>query len=431
MPRDLYHRVAGGGSYLVFHAPLVSGLTNRLPQSLTINGQAVAPDFLYRGQDATLTDWTAVVGDNLAIAGSGADPTPNQPAPFTDDTQGVLFNGGKYYGASTSIGQVGTEDFVVEVIVRHSGTPGVRIVGTRDASTNGWELFTYSTPTELGFLIGGTTGISTTWFSDSLTAGAYYHHILFFDRSGSVACYTNGALNGGAISIAARAGSLASTQNLLVGSLRGSNLFDSAIVHLALWKRDNWLDTHLQADLAKERFHRLMGIYPQLAKGSAAATFTRNSTAMLKILEYGQGYRFYTVGANWPRVESVRDGRTDRDDPATRSNSFAYSDDLTAGDWSTIRSSIATGTGETLPDGTELQGIVGTALDNTHHVYSDLTPGSAWKHILSCKVRPGARRQWYLHNVRGRKPWPGSCALGKRHRYVPGLDDLRWRHSKS
>ena len=64
----------------------------------------------------------------------------------------------------------------------------------------------------------------------------------------------------------------------------GARLSGAAVAHAALWKRKNWLDSHLQVDPARERFHRMIGIYPQVAQGTALAEIAqRESDAYLEI----------------------------------------------------------------------------------------------------------------------------------------------------
>ena len=45
----------------------------------------------------------------------------------------------------------------------------------------------------------------------------------------------------------------------IVGAFNNIYKFDKSVAYLAMWKQDAWLDTHLQADIARDRFAKLAG----------------------------------------------------------------------------------------------------------------------------------------------------------------------------
>ena len=77
-----------------------------------------------------------------------------------------------------------------------------------------------------------------------------------------------------------------------------------------MWKHASWMQAGAAgpaewAVIAKERFQKLSGIYPQIARGTATpTTATRAYEAYLKKYNAVTGYNeLYYVGDEWLRVE--------------------------------------------------------------------------------------------------------------------------------
>lgn len=311
---EILHRGQHHGdvyNYDTFFLPLNSNGIDYIDPELTINSITVEPSLLYYGGDATASDWPARLGygSTLSLEGAGSNPTLNNGSPFlgsSDDS--VLFNEGKYYEGSGGVGQVTTEDFVVEMLLKKGFTSNARVVGTRDPFNIGWEVYQPS-GNIVRFWIGDAGGFTVATLSNTLAAGAWYHLIAFADRSGSIAAYFNSAAGLAPTDISPRSGDITSSQELLIGAFRPGILpYDSNIAYFAMWKRDNWLDTHLQATVAANRFYRLSGLWPQLARGtSTPSVATRGSTATLDKIE-GGATKLYTVGGNHLRICERLDG---------------------------------------------------------------------------------------------------------------------------
>lgn len=131
-------------------------------------------------------------------------------------------------------------------------------------------------------------------------------------------------------------------------------------------------------------------IQPERAESGGEPTFSRASAQYARSLDYGQVTRLTAMSSGGPAIETIRDARTDRDDPGVHSNSLPWSEDLTHG-WTQAQCTIGTGTGEALLNGTELQAIVADSSSGAHAVATSLTPTSDWIHILSAKVRAGGK----------------------------------------
>ena len=95
---------------------------DRLPMSLTINGQTVAPTLIYRGKDATTSSWPARAGEDLALVDSGGtEVVPNQNAADIINGTGQavqLTPGGDHYNGATGAHGIGTQDLWLSVIYK-------------------------------------------------------------------------------------------------------------------------------------------------------------------------------------------------------------------------------------------------------------------------------------------------------------------------
>lgn len=389
MPRDIYHRTASINSetFRLFGGD--SSLSN-LSQSLTINSQAVDPTFFYEGKSATTSSWTATVGENLAIAGSGSDPTPNRDTPLTDITdEGVLFNNGKYYSASS--GDWGTEDGVIELLFRASGTTNATMLFHNDG-TNGYRVYVNASDQLVFEAAGSSSTVSVT--SGALTANAWYYAALYYDASGSAQWYVNGVASGSAANVSG-VGSLTASTNLLVGS-SGTNHFDNIIAFSSLYLGASWLDTHLQSDVANERFTKITGFYPALFKETALPSVQqRNSIAILDKIIFGEATKFFSVGAYWPRFVQRRDSQSNRDLDFVHSNGFPYSEDLSKSSWSKTRLTVDNSAGVDFA-GFNSYGLVADGTSASHYISTALTPPSSFKHIFSAYAKAGSKTWCYL-----------------------------------
>jgi hypothetical protein len=318
-------------TFRLFERGSVNGVIN-LDPILTINGVSVAPTLRYKGGDAGATNWPAWgYGETLDIV-AGTAPTYNAGSPLlgaNDDS--VQFNKGGYYQAgNNTFGDITTEDFVVELVFRANFITNVRYCHKRDSSNYGYELFTDSgQPAFFSFLIGDSGGYSAGNFFQTLTPGCWYHLIAFFDRSGSAIGYLNGAA-GAATAISTRSGSISTNVPFKLGSNGASAHMDGCIAYYSQWKRDAWLDSHLQPTIALERFNRLIGLIPQVAKGtSTPVTQTRSTTAYLDKVESGARY-LYNVGAGWLRIANRVDANSESINgylpEASVTNKLTYSD---------------------------------------------------------------------------------------------------------
>jgi len=266
----------------------LSGVAN-LEAELTINGTTVTPTFRYIGGDASATNWTADgYGETLTAAGSGG--SFNQGSPFMGvDDDSVNPDGTRYWQASgNTFADVATEDMVFEVVFKSPMSAAASLASKKDGTAIGWEART-DTAKRLLFYIdddvspifeissGGNTALPDTW----------YHAIVFIDRSDSAQWYINASPAGTAKDVSTCATISNSTQ-MSIGSRNGGIISEQHIAYVAMWQQASWLDTHLQAAVAQERYQRLCGLWPKRAAGTKAWTaFTRATSAYVDKVEYG------------------------------------------------------------------------------------------------------------------------------------------------
>jgi len=281
---------------LTFRNDFTTSGYNNLPCSLTINGTTKEPTFRYEAGNATTSAWTATVGSDLAIAGSGSDPVIDEYAPGLNDKR-VKFEAGKYYQCATAaFGDIGTDDFVFECIF-WGGATSSYVLSKYKGSSDLFHIRSVNTGTIRIFL----NSVNAT---GSLTMGQWNHCIAFADRSGSVVWYINGSAGTPADISSDASASYGDGAALCFGDLSGglTTTTDSALSYVSMWQGANWLDTHLQADVAKERFYHCCGMYPQLAKGTALPTVaTRSTTAYIDKIDSNGDSALVPVGAEWLR----------------------------------------------------------------------------------------------------------------------------------
>lgn len=289
-----------------FDLPLDNSGVSLLPHAITLNGVTKTPTFRYEGQNASSTTWTATAGDDLTASGSPAGATTH--VPFVDGTQAAQFDGvdDRYVAPSNSYGQPGTDDFVVEAIFRLNSSAGLRYILASRATGPWWAFRTSSSGTTINpYFYDGVGAVDTV--SGTLTDGAWYHVLWVVDRnhaSGSQ-LYVNGSASGFAQDTTGATGDLTPTASPVEIS-HNYGPYNAPIAYVAMWQGANWLNGQTDAaDVAKERFALLTGLYPKKAAGTALpTTMSRASTAYMSIKDESTNVRrLFLVGKDWLRIE--------------------------------------------------------------------------------------------------------------------------------
>lgn len=284
---------------------------DNLDPNMTINGVTETPVFRYKGGDADGTDFDYWgYGETLTIQ-SGTAPSYNQGSPLlgTNDDS-VKFNAGGYYIASgTSFADITTEDIVIEAVIKISAAGSKGVFSKRDNTSpySGYTLYVHSNY-HIQLVLDDGDSLLAADNGNEIPPNTWNHILVFADRSGSLQWYVNGDSSGSAISMAVIDESLTSPEELVVGAAREGLLpYDNNVAYIAMWKRNDWLDTHLQSSIAKERFEKLTGFYSKGRGTHTTIVRTRATRGYLDKLESGNR-KLYQVGYGWLRNVHREDG---------------------------------------------------------------------------------------------------------------------------
>lgn len=366
-----------------------SGASN-LPTQLTINGQTKDPTFWYEGKDATVDEWVATVGDDLDIAGSGADVTPDAGAPFTDGTESVKFNGGKYHRAlDVNFSDLGTDDFVFTAVIKNDGDSTDGLVVKKNGANEGWGLFLGQT--NCWFQVEDSVGNSVL-ASKGMNLDTWYTVEVFFRSGTEMRIYLNGYdVNNVSLS---SIGSIDSSVVFSIGSRNGSLVSTDEIAFCSLWQGASWLDTADQADLALELHQRLTGFYPGIADDSVPNTMQRASERYIELYQNG-AHRLYKVGPNWAPFSSHQAPNGSIKGYAGEiqsTNLIDYSEDFSG--WTKIDAGDTVSNDvEDCPDGRKVAGaMIADSTDGRHGIEKIATITSN-THSFSKYLKPG-NKDW-------------------------------------
>lgn len=370
-----------------------SALAN-LPESLTINSVTKTPTLKYIAANASGTTWTASIGGTgaaMTVSGSGAAPTLNDGAPtFGSGDTSVKINNAKAYLSASSVGDVTTEDIVVEAVLRCVTPASGQYWFAHRATGNGW--YGYCTATTYAFGISdGTAKVTTFPVVDS----HWVHLIVFVRRAGSSLIYCNGSA-GTPINVSA-VGSITNAEVASIGANASlTTSFRGNIAYLAMWKGASWLDTHLQASVAVDRFQRLCGVYPLKASGTfAPAIAARAAAANLTKIETGSVRKIYAVASGWMRQSQIIDsGGTTRSglriEPQS-TNEILQSETFSNASWTKTYVTAAAEATVTAPTGDLVAQKITASADNDVHTVSQAITSADTDHSFSVFVKAGAK----------------------------------------
>lgn len=398
--------------FRAFNEP--SGVDN-LDPNLTINSTTETPVFRYKGGDAIYEQFSKWdYGSNIYLASSAL---LNQGSPGLGENDDSVIPNGNWAALSSLYADVTTEDLVFEFVLKWTTTNGAGLLGKMDRTYHasggegGGPYYTYngygileSSDTASCLVCAGGLWDDAVVSSAALTDGCWYHMLLFLDRSGSGQWYVNGVASGSAVDISSESGTLTNGEEIKVGTLSylATAYYDSNLAYLAMWKRDAWLDTHLQATVAAERFAKFCGIYPQIASESYLPT-TMERTYPAYIDKVEDGYRkLYYVGSEWLRMCYRQDSTGANVQgllaEAAAENLFTYSEAFT--NWSLVDAGdTVTDNADECPDGRSVAAsIEGDSTDGQHGVYLSPTL-TADTYAFSVFAQPGDKDWVHLVNT--------------------------------
>jgi hypothetical protein len=407
--KDLCQWAAEYLAFSLFNSANKAGVDNLNPE-LTIGGVTETPMFRYKGGDASATGWPKwTYGEDLNFVSAGTNPTYNAGSPcLGSNDDSVKFNAGDYFeGDNTTFGNIGTDDIVIEIVAQINGS-SLNYLGAKRVSYNqeGWGLFSNSSLLHLA-IEDTSSSVKVLSSTSSFSMPQWVHVLVFIDRN-------ENSTNGGKLFIN---GVLEDSENFsTLGTTDGSSAMTFGasdggtyrgkhnVAYAAMWKKSDWMQggatnaTEWDA-IAEERFAKVSGRYPLVAKGDPTPiTTTRATAAFLDKVESGK-IRLYKMGSEWMRQCHRQD--TNGVDvygflPELQStNLITESKDLTtwtkldAGD--SVDVDAATG-----PDTVRLKdGIIADTTDGEHG-FSRAVTLTAAKYAFSCFFEPGDQDWFYL-----------------------------------
>jgi len=297
---------------------LVAGTTspNNLSDSLTVNSTPLTLALACDAQGVSGTSWVCRDGSGnvtLTEAGTGASPTTSTLTPWraldSTERQTTYATGAKRHDApSSTVGDVTTDDLVVELVGKVSATSGAVIIDKGLAGTDGWQL---SQATTTGIQLALRTASTTTTVSGPTGQTAAWHHsIAFVDRNeastNGAIVYSNGTAGTG-VNLSARSGSLTNASTLALGAASGGTSNAATVASLRVWRCSGCMaggatNPTQWAPIARLRAAEAWGLEPSIAAGSMTPTaLTRATTAHVDVVD-GSTRHLYLAGNHAPRV---------------------------------------------------------------------------------------------------------------------------------
>ena len=141
----------------------------------------------------------------------------------------------------------------------------------------------------------------------------WYHAFVAVNRDGTAYMYINGELSGSASFSTSAANSITSDVSLTIGSISFGQAnaqhseYGGKVAYVAMWKQSAWMSASPQTELdalVKDRFVKMLGLYPQLAGGTATPILA--SSPLTASLE--NGITTYLVGEDWFRSNNTGSG---------------------------------------------------------------------------------------------------------------------------
>lgn len=243
--------------------------------SITISGhEPQPPEFIYLAKNAGSTWWLPHYnyGIPLELIESTYHVDLHQNSPYNGEfSQSVKFNGthgladGDYFEATNNnFANIDNEDFVFLIMTQTPLDYNEAYIILNKYDSYGYFYYQDHVGRSRFRLYGDTNNVDILGnFYESIDAyGLYKVDMIFGDRSGYGQTYTEGLLNGTATDISS-IGSLSDTSiPLTLGGNVGGAILSARVpvVCFAMWKKNNWLDTHLQPDIANYFYSKIKNL---------------------------------------------------------------------------------------------------------------------------------------------------------------------------
>lgn len=299
---------AGTASDLSFALDLDQSGASHLESELALPGGNITASLRFRGETATLQDWPSDQG--ALLIKNAVTPSVQLEAPFTDGTRAVGFSSTEtaYIAQSAEPGEVGADDFALELVLR--AAPSATIMGKRTALA-GWSL-ALDADGALTLDVADEQ-LTLQLASQPLVPMAWYHCLFWVSRAAGGQAFCN-ARPGTATTLDAL-GSLGSAAPLTVGG-GGSSSAGSELAHFSLFRTPaGGLGSAASWEAAsRQRFAQLTGVAPRVARGNLLhRAGLRDAPAYLDLQRGAAARHLFLVGEDWPRITCRADSAGVRD----------------------------------------------------------------------------------------------------------------------
>ena len=384
--------------------PDASGYKN-LPANITCDSTEVAPAIRLEAEDADLTEWADVLNStSLPVAGTGADMEFDEICPGLEDSH-VKFNAGKYYKAtSSSLGDVGTDDIVIEFIYQHK--TAITYLVNKMAGSTANAIFVYTNGTNLRVSFDtASIGAVDLIVGSGLDDGAWYHAIVFMDRSGNMQGYVNGVASATG-DISGAVGDNPGSTGFWTVSASGATgtSVASDFSYIALWHSPGWLSTSAQAAVAAERFALACGIKADVGYSDVYKVPFSQDRASVGYLEKwniaeDECY-LVPVGDDWIRTDKIKTQDASFVSGVrlenSRVNRFLQSENFNTTWTQTQLTSITTGALTAL-GGQSFDGLICNLNNTAHYVRQIVTTAASETHSVTVYAKAGAVNSVLIH----------------------------------
>jgi hypothetical protein len=304
-------------SGVTFAVGLDQSGASRLGPSLALPSGAVPATLRLRGESAVAQAWPSDQGARLLVPGGAGAPRTQLPAPFTDGTRAAAPALGQatYVADSPALGEVGADDFVLELVFR---APSRASVIAKLGPVTGWSLETTGNVLSLTLRDTVQTAAVPTEplnpIDPPLGRMSWTHCLFWVSRAEGGRADCNGRV--GVLTALGGLGDLTSTGSLTVGGMAdqgdSTQLAVFTLFRVApgqLGPAAGWLD------VGRRRFADLTGTRARNADGSALPKAgLRESPATVDMdLDPTQLRRLFLVGPDWPRIACRADAAGARD----------------------------------------------------------------------------------------------------------------------
>jgi hypothetical protein len=282
----------------LFVVPGVGGIAQTVA-SVTSNSITETPKGEYYGGAASAAGWTANVGNNLSLVGSGSNPVFDWGAPgLGDDDLSHTYVQGKNFaepsdGSYLDLGD--SADFWIDLVVYCPDEAVVHIAFAKRLTTGDTQGFVcyWASGTGIALQMKGITSTATVAYNGALKGWHFVSFACDHSVDNGFLCFANGSQAGSAADPrTATIGSISCPTRIFETGRQTVFDFDSklSIAYLAVYIRDNWHNgTSEFLGIHRERHARWAGLWPSLATGTAQpTTVSRSSAAHMD--------RFYSAG---------------------------------------------------------------------------------------------------------------------------------------